>query len=206
MTRPDFLDTFDMVPGGALLARKVAFQWERAGQCTAWARETLDRERCAQQVCPLFPHEFVTPHERGQFVVRALAVGSAGEALQEVATHPATPPAMRRHAAHLARWCMDVFARLFAEHQRVLALSPDLRVVSSGPLAVVWVAGGCVRWELRQFDLVETDGDLSLLVDLPAHVDTHEKLVAWTEHRHHTLMEPTPPGVGGKDMCGTSRT
>lgn len=216
MNHADFLDSFEQVPGGGLVARRVARQWERAQQCATWARESLHRETMAATACPLFPNEFVTPHERGEFVMRALAVGAAGEELQAIATHPGTHAGMRRHAAHLARWCMTAFLNLFVGHQRTLKSPPEYRVVSSGPLAVVWVSAGCVRWELNQFDLVGVDGDLSLLADIPAHIDTPDKLARWTHHRlpaesgafaiaYGVTDEPTPPGVGGKDARGLSR-
>jgi len=179
--RPDMLGSFDILPGGALMSRRIEYWWNVSEFYKVWADEFLQKEAIASRICPLFPSEYATPEERGAFVLHALAVGEASEKLQAIATDPATHPPLRSMAAHRARFCLLAAVRLFAKHQTLLNMSPQTRTVFSGPLAVVWVSAGVIRWEVNQFETVERDGDLILVADLPHHLSTVDQLRVWTE-------------------------
>ena len=181
MSVPDMLDSFDMLPGGALMSRHIAYWWRNAEHYTQWAKELVQKEATKSQVWPLFPHEYVTPAERGDLLMYLGTVAVAAEQLQDIATNPATHTPLRRIAAHAARVWLSAWAELSARHQKALGTDPYFRSVCSGPLAVVWVSAGVVRWEVNQFETMERDGDLTLVVDLPNHLSTVDQLRVWTE-------------------------
>lgn len=187
--RPDMLDSFDFLPGGALMSRRIEYWWNISEFYTVRSKEFLQKEATASQVCPLFPGEYATSEERGTFLLHALTVGEASEQLQTIATDPTTHPPLRSIAAHRARYCLIAAVGLFAQHQKLLGMPPQVRTVFSGPLAVVWVSAGVARWEVNQFETVERDGDLTLVADLPAHLSTTEQLRVWTET--HCVEEST---------------
>lgn len=182
----DPFEFVDMVPGGRHRVDRVCGLWAVVQQCAADIEHLLRKEHAHQNACPLFPQEpTLTSRENGIVFLRGLTAGANSESLQELATEPAVHPYVRRMAAHYARVALNWF---LVVAQRVTENAPaPFRAVSAGPLAVVWVACGRVRWEVNQFELVEHRGELDFVEGLPVHLDTPSKREKWTEQQSHHI-------------------